>query len=225
MRGLDCQIEYWNDVGPTKTFAHPPNLERLARSSRSRESHPRLRLRLRPRSGRPRRAGLRRPDRRRSGAGDDRRGAQPAPEHRAPSPHRSSRPSACRRIGRRGASLRRAHLHTDRPRPARRDLGSEPGPAPRRAAQRQRPLDADRPAQPRPLRPRSREIRNPRGVRAPRRRRAAASGAWVVRDAHRGLRDLGARPHGARDHERSSGERLPVVRPEVGGDRPRAGVQ
>ena len=31
MRSLDCQIEYWNDVGPTKTFAHPPNLERLAR--------------------------------------------------------------------------------------------------------------------------------------------------------------------------------------------------
>ena len=31
MRSLDCQVEYWNDVGSSKTFAHPPNLARLAR--------------------------------------------------------------------------------------------------------------------------------------------------------------------------------------------------
>ncbi len=31
MRSLDCQVGYWNDVGPSKTFAHSPNLERLAR--------------------------------------------------------------------------------------------------------------------------------------------------------------------------------------------------
>jgi SAM-dependent methyltransferase len=31
MRSLDCQVDYWNDIGPSKTFAHPPNLGRLAR--------------------------------------------------------------------------------------------------------------------------------------------------------------------------------------------------
>jgi SAM-dependent methyltransferase len=29
MRNLDCQLEYWNKIGPTKTFAHPVNLVRL----------------------------------------------------------------------------------------------------------------------------------------------------------------------------------------------------
>jgi SAM-dependent methyltransferase len=34
MRSLDCQTEYWNDIGPTKTFAHPVNFELLARHLR-----------------------------------------------------------------------------------------------------------------------------------------------------------------------------------------------
>jgi SAM-dependent methyltransferase len=29
MQDLDCQLKYWNDVGPTKPFGHPVNLERL----------------------------------------------------------------------------------------------------------------------------------------------------------------------------------------------------
>ena len=34
MRSLDCQTEYWNDVGPTKTFAHPVDFGLLARHLR-----------------------------------------------------------------------------------------------------------------------------------------------------------------------------------------------
>ena len=30
-QGLDLQIDYWNQVGPTKPFAHPVNIERLGR--------------------------------------------------------------------------------------------------------------------------------------------------------------------------------------------------
>jgi SAM-dependent methyltransferase len=30
-RGLDLQIDYWNNVGPTKPLAHPVNLEQLGR--------------------------------------------------------------------------------------------------------------------------------------------------------------------------------------------------
>ena len=30
MEGLDCQIDYWNRFGPTKSFHHPVNLKRLA---------------------------------------------------------------------------------------------------------------------------------------------------------------------------------------------------
>jgi SAM-dependent methyltransferase len=29
MRNLDCQLEYWNNIGPTKTFGHPVNFDRL----------------------------------------------------------------------------------------------------------------------------------------------------------------------------------------------------
>jgi len=31
MRSLDRQLEYWNEVGPTKPFGHPVNVDRLAR--------------------------------------------------------------------------------------------------------------------------------------------------------------------------------------------------
>jgi SAM-dependent methyltransferase len=30
MEDLDCQIDYWNRLGPTKSFHHPVNVERLA---------------------------------------------------------------------------------------------------------------------------------------------------------------------------------------------------
>jgi SAM-dependent methyltransferase len=30
MQNLDCQVDYWNRIGPTKPFAHPVNLARLA---------------------------------------------------------------------------------------------------------------------------------------------------------------------------------------------------
>jgi len=30
MEGLDCQIDYWNRFGPTKSFHHPVKIERLA---------------------------------------------------------------------------------------------------------------------------------------------------------------------------------------------------
>jgi hypothetical protein len=30
MEDLDCQIDYWNRLGPTKSFHHPVNLKRLA---------------------------------------------------------------------------------------------------------------------------------------------------------------------------------------------------
>lgn len=30
MRQLDCQVEYWNRLGPSKPFGHPVNFERLA---------------------------------------------------------------------------------------------------------------------------------------------------------------------------------------------------
>ena len=30
-QGLDLQIDYWNNVGPTKPLAHPVNLEQLGR--------------------------------------------------------------------------------------------------------------------------------------------------------------------------------------------------
>ncbi len=127
-------------------------------------------------------------------------------------PHRSSRAPAGRRLGRRGAALRGAHLHTDRRRPAR--LISEVSRVLRPGGLLNisdlwlqidtRNLDA--------LRPRSREVRDLRGVRAPRGRRAAASGAAVVRDAHRCLRHRGDRAHGARNHERPSGRWFPMVR-------------
>jgi SAM-dependent methyltransferase len=29
MHKLDCQLEYWNNIGPTKPFGHPVNLDRL----------------------------------------------------------------------------------------------------------------------------------------------------------------------------------------------------
>lgn len=31
MRALDCQVDYWNRVGPSKSFHHPVNFERLGR--------------------------------------------------------------------------------------------------------------------------------------------------------------------------------------------------